>query len=287
MNRRRMKPNQKQNSKICLPTIKNTPVTDMGKYTWMFYGKPKIGKTSFAAQFDSNLLIALEPGYKSLSVYAVDVPSDNGWNILTQIKEELISGDTNFNTVTFDVGNIAYDLCLEHVCSDMGVTHPSDVSWGKAWKALSDNFKKLHLDLAANKFGLIVLAHEKIRETKSDEGIKIDQICPTFSSGAEDFYAGFIDTIGYYQYVGSTRYLLIRGNEEIIAGTRLSKNFNTPDGEPIYRIPMGNSEEEAYENLVTAFNNEQTETFKNIDKEESEEKKLKPILRKRNLKRRK
>jgi len=256
--------NRKNRKTFTLPTTKNEPITDMGKYTFLIYGKPKIGKTSLAAQFDKNLLIALEPGYKGLSVYAVDVPMENGWDRLNQIRNSLLNDDNSFKTISLDTANIIYDICLEHVCAEMGVSHPSDVDWGKAWKAVGDEFKKFNLDIMANNYGLVVLAHEKLKEIKNDAGIKIEQIGPAFSSGAEDFYAKTIDTIGYYHYIGSERYLLIRGNEEIIAGTRLSKNFLTAGGEPVVRVPMGNSAEEAHTNLNLAFNNEQMNTFKNI-----------------------
>ena len=73
-------------------------------------------------------------------------------------------------------------------------------------------------------------------------------------------------------------------NEEIIAGTRLSNNFLTPAGEKIYQIPMGENEQEAYNNLILAFNNKQTKTYENIniDKEERMVKRKTLLRRKRN-----
>ena len=74
-----------------------------------------------------------------------------------------------------------------------------------------------------------------------------------------------VDVVAYYQYIGNERYLTIRGDEEVTAGTRTKNHFLTPSGEPIFRIPMGKSEEEAFKNLENAFNNKQTETFEKVE----------------------
>jgi hypothetical protein len=44
------------------------------------------------------------------------------------------------------------------------------------------------------------------------------------------------------------------------AGCRLAENFRTPDGKPIHAIPMGNSVQESYDNLMAAFSNKQPST---------------------------
>lgn len=37
---------------------------NIGTYTYLFYGVPKIGKTTLACRFTNNLLIAAEKGYE-------------------------------------------------------------------------------------------------------------------------------------------------------------------------------------------------------------------------------
>jgi len=73
-----------------------------------------------------------------------------------------------------------------------------------------------------------------------------------------------VDIVAYYQYIGSDRFITIRGCEGLVAGSRCSANFKTPKGEAIWHIPAGDNEEEAYENFVTAFQNKQTDTFEDL-----------------------
>jgi len=49
--------------------------------------------------------------------------------------------------------------------------------------------------------------------------------------------------------------LILRGDDHVSAGHRLTENFRTPDGEDVEMINMGHSAEEAHKRFVAAFNN--------------------------------
>jgi len=67
--------------------------------------------------------------------------------------------------------------------------------------------------------------------------------------------------IGYYHIENNQRFLQIREDDFAMAGCRCEENFLTPDGQQIFKIPMGNTPKEAYDNIIKAFNNKQTQTF--------------------------
>ena len=246
---------------LCLPTERSVPDTNLAAYSWLIYGEKKIGKTSLCAEFPAALLLEFEPGAKSLSAFQMDVPA---WSDAIEICKLLGSTKHSYQNVVIDIGKIAYERCQSFVCERARIEHPGDLGFGKGWSILANEFKYFHLDLTANKLGTIIIAHEVMRERESYSGLKYQTLEPDLTGASMNFYHGMVDTIARYFYVGKKRFLAIRGDESIVAGTRCNNNFLTPSGEPIRYIPMGNSAKEAYANLVRAFNNQQTETYDSL-----------------------
>lgn len=69
---------------IALPKAKTTPTADLATKTTLIYGPPKIGKSTFAAQFPDALFFECEPGLGELSVYKV--PTYNWPDLLEACK---------------------------------------------------------------------------------------------------------------------------------------------------------------------------------------------------------
>jgi len=57
---------------LSLPTKKSAPATDLRELSALYYGREKIGKTSFLAEFEDNLFLMCEPGSKGLSILKRD-----------------------------------------------------------------------------------------------------------------------------------------------------------------------------------------------------------------------
>lgn len=264
---------------LSLPTEKSVPEVDIAVYTNLIFGKKKIGKTTLTSHFPEAFHFMFEPGSKALSIYDRMVPT---WEHFLGYIALLEEGNHKFKNAIIDTGAIAYDRCLEFICKKDGINHPSDKKdYGATWKKVSQEFERAHFRIISSGLGLIVIAHEKTEEIETRSGDKFDQIVPALSKQADEYYAGTIDNIFYYHFVGGQRFLTIRGDEFIVAGTRCEKNFLNQDGEQIYKIPMGTSSEEAYNNLVAAFNNKQVKTYKPLTERKEEETKVTVKLKKR------
>lgn len=261
-----------QSLNLSLPTERSVPSTNLRDYTNLFYGKKKIGKTTLSSHFPDTIHFMFEAGSKALAIYARIVPSwEHFLGYINLIENDFKKEKLRFKNAVIDTGAIAYDRCLEYICKREGINHPSDLKdWGANWKKISQEFERAHTRLSACGLGLLVIAHEKTDEIELRDGKKYNKIIPALSGQAEDYYAGAIDNIFYYEYVGDKRFLTIRGSQFVVAGTRCENNFLTPDGEEIYRIPMGKSSKEAYNNLLDAFNNKQIETYKPETKRKEE-----------------
>lgn len=245
-----------------LPTI-SKPSQRLEDYTWLIYGEKKIGKTSLVSHFPSAMFCMFEPGGKALAIR--QTPTIDRWEQFLQYIALLEKDTQGVKTVVIDPGNIAYDRCLDFICESENITHPGKVQdWGASWKLISQEFQKAHLRLAKLNLGFIVLAHAKVVNMETRSGQTFTKVIPVMSGSTEEFYAGVIDIIGYYHYFGAERFLQIRGDDFAQAGCRCESNFLTKSGEPIVRIPMGRSSKQAYENIVRAFNNGQSEAFGDV-----------------------
>lgn len=257
---------------LFLPSELSEPSEKFEDYSYLIFGRKKIGKTSTVSHFDRALFFMFEPGAKALRIYMVP---KNGcftdWEDVRKYVRLLAKGGHDFRTVVFDPGNKAYDLCLKWVCKREGIIHPGkQKDYGASWKAVSSEFENIHAQLASAGLAFVVIAHEKFND---DRNI----LEPKFSPATEDYYEGVIDNIWHYDYDGTERFLQIRGDKTIVAGTRCEGHYMTKDGRPIYKIPMGNSSSDGYNNILKAWNNAQERSY-GPDEEEK-----KPVSVKRKL----
>lgn len=232
---------------LSLPTEKSKPETDLSKYTILLYGQEKIGKTSFCAQFPKPIVLFFEPGGKDLSIYKKEIQD---WEHLRGLVKK-IKNDTTFQNVIFDTTDVAYNMCEKWTCAAQGIQDPGDGDYGSGWRAIRKEFTRVVLELTKCGKGVIFTSHATEKTVKTRFG-DFDRTVPTMSKQAREIIEPLVDIWVYYQYTDQkgNREFVIRGNQEISAGTRTKNHFLG-----INRIPAGASEEEAYKNFMDAFNN--------------------------------
>lgn len=248
---------------VQLPTEPNDPSDDISDYTMLLYGAKKIGKTSLAAQFPDALFLATEPGTKSLRVYSMNVLD---WKTLEGAVAAL-KKDRKFKTVVVDTIDLVYDMAFKDVCKRKMIAHPQDENdFGKTWGEIRQQFRGIINQLMTLNKGIIFLSHDTEKEITDREGDKIDRTQPTIPKQGLEEVEGLVDFVGHYGYFGDRRVLRIDGKEELVAGCRLEEHFIRKGGKPrtdgdrIKSVPMGNTAQEAYGNLIAAFNNQQSVT---------------------------
>lgn len=77
----------------------------------------KVGKTSLAAQFPKNLLLAFEPGYNALNNAMVQPVTK--WSEFKQVLKQLAKPEIQdkFDTITLDTIDLVWDACEKYICS--------------------------------------------------------------------------------------------------------------------------------------------------------------------------
>ncbi len=134
-------------SGLSLPEGPKEPDLDMNHYTILLYGREKIGKTQILSSFPDSLFFTTEPGTKGLRIaeFNADDGGCKNWSIFRRGVELLEEDRSKYKTVMIDTVDRAYDMCLDWVCNERGIEHPSGENngvedFGKAWRAVKMEF---------------------------------------------------------------------------------------------------------------------------------------------------
>ena len=210
----------------------------------LIYGKPKIGKTTFAASGEKVLLIATEMGYSEIpNVVAQDIFK---WTDFKLVVRQLTKPEARemYDVIAIDVASILYDLCEKYICQREAVSSIGEVPYGAGWGMAEKEFFDTFQILNEMKYGVIFIAHEKVRVEKSDDLGEREVVSPDLSKRAYNVINRMVDIIAYigveYREGVGERYLYTRGTRFLVAGSR---NPFLPE-----RIKFG------YDELVAALN---------------------------------
>jgi hypothetical protein len=197
-----------------------------GKYL-LLYSKPKVGKTSFAAQIDKNLILATELGTNAIDNLSV-VPILK-WADVKQVLKQLRDPKARelYNTVTFDTISIASDLVEKYICSREGVDSIRDIPFGQGFKMVAKELQETLREITLLGFGLILICHSKEKPSSftDEEGNTIPCVEPDLSKNVYSVCNSLVDGIFHigveFDKDGkSHRYLYTRQTPTIFAGSR-------------------------------------------------------------------
>lgn len=243
-----------------LPTEPTKPVTDLGQTTILIHGEKKIGKTSLVSKFPGAFFIMLEPGNEGLSIY---VAHPKTWLEFKAIAKSLRK-DKRFKTIVIDVVEKLYKLCVAYVCKREGCgdTPPSN-DYGATWALINKEFQSEldRLSMTKGK-GVVYLSHSTEKDFQTRDGDQYTKIVPNMPKGCADYVCGFVSIMIYYGYYGTERYLTLLGSQHLEGGQRIGQRFRTTKGKRVHSVPAGDDEQEAYENLLAAWGNQQELTGK-------------------------
>lgn len=258
----------KRHTRATLSVEKFKPSKILWHYPFLIYGAKKIGKTTLLSKFPKAYAFMFEPN-DSYELYKSDITN---WADFKELVPQFLSGQHKFESCWIDNGRNAYELAQNFVCRKAGVEHPSEMNdYGQTWAKIYSELSLPVRQLMQSRFGFSVTCHEIEKEIETRTGRTFIQVVPDLSSAATRLFCGEIYNIFYYHYDGSDRFLQIVGDDYVMAGNRMKGHFLTTKGERVARIPMGNSEEEAFENLIKAYNNEQADAFIRRDNKERKE----------------
>jgi len=103
--------------------------------TWLVFGAPKIGKTSFAAQWPECLILDMEGGTRYIGgVYVSKIKNlDELREAYAELRAAASEGKLKYKTVALDTIDVVNDWIEREVCEEMGIAHLGQAPFGGDW----------------------------------------------------------------------------------------------------------------------------------------------------------
>lgn len=236
---------------ITLPTERSV-VTNYNPKLLILFGKPKCGKSTLMASLDSNLIIDLEDGYRSLSVMAVQARSAND---LFEIRDAIIAKGKEIKRAPYRFITIDNATRLEEMSLAYAAELYRNTPMGSQWGYLKDNRGMilkdsktgkptpdpkadvrllpngsgyLYLRQAVRKLidmfkplcdSLILVAHVKEKQIKKDSE-EMSEMAVDLVGKLGDIICGEADAIGYIYREGNKTIVSFEGGDNTIREAR-------------------------------------------------------------------
>lgn len=199
----------------------NVVSRDLSGYVTYIFGEPKTGKTTMASQMKDALLLAFEPGYKTIpGIVAQEILS---WSQFKQVLNQLKKPEVKarYKSIIIDTVDIAIDLCEKSILDEHGVEKLTDIQWGEGSKALKKEIENSFRSIAQMGYALFMISHATIRPFTRMDGTTYDQIMPTVTAKLNTVICGMADVYGYAHKAmdenGHGRVMLtIRANDDTV-----------------------------------------------------------------------
>ncbi len=208
-----------------LPTKPAAISRNMHEYHWLIYGQPKIGKSTFASQFNKPLFIATEDRLKSLEVFKMPaVGCVKNWMeflmICREIEEAISKNKFPYSMIVVDTVDEALIMCSEYICTKHDMQHPSDKGYGKGWGFVTNEFIRVMKKLTSYGRGVIFVTHSVEKEVETRVS-KLTKIMPCIGGQAGERLSKMVDIIAYIGFDADNtdeRLIYLRGHEGLEAG---------------------------------------------------------------------
>jgi len=206
-----------------LPKTKTKPVDRLEEQIILIHGRPKIGKSTFASQFENPLFLATEPGLKSLETFQVIISNwSDMWDSINALKND----EHDFKTAVIDTVDNAWMWCEQYIVKQWNLAHDekeviihiSDLQYGKGTHLVRDEFRRAIVSLLNLGLGLIMISHSEDKEF-----LNRVRTVTTLPGTARRVVEGLADIILYATIKGDKRVLYTKPSGDHTAGDRTGR----------------------------------------------------------------
>lgn len=213
---------------IQLPTIKQKPITSNPRF-FVYFGKPKSGKSTIASMLEDNLIIDLEGGYDYLEALVIKAKSvDDLSKIATAImdKNKEIGGYA-YKYITIDNGTKLEELILPlalklYQDTPMGKSYNGDVRKlpnGAGYLYMREAFFKVIGMFRTLAPHFILIAHSSDRLINKD-GKELSEMSMDLTGKIARLAAADADAIAYVYRKKNQTIMNFNGGEDLIVEAR-------------------------------------------------------------------
>lgn len=212
---------------IQLPTQFTEPkaATVEGVRAMILFGPPKVGKTTFAAEWPDSLLVECEPeGADYVRSKKVQV------NSMEELREvfKLLATDTSFKTIVIDTLDQVAGWIEKDICKELGIANIMEAKKGERngsqWGEYKERVMGFVLSVLRMNRNVIFLCHAKKVESDGNGGILNPKTINIYGSTAINILS-MVNNIGYMfakEVEGGVvkRYLTFKAGNQVEAGSR-------------------------------------------------------------------
>lgn len=214
---------------IVLPKEKTIAKVYNPKFS-IFYGKPKVGKSSLVASLNSNLIIDLENGYQALSALVVQARSVKDFgDIVSAIREEIKNtGKKPYKYITIDNATRLEEICMSYAIQLYKSTNQGKNYQGTDIRTLPNGSGYMWLRMAVKKVidlfrdlsdHLILIAHTRDKQINV-EGQEVSEMTLDLTGKLGDILCGEADAIGYVYRKKNETIISFEGGNNIVREAR-------------------------------------------------------------------
>lgn len=199
----------------------STVSRDLSSYLIYIYGSPKVGKTTLAKDMGA-LILSCEDGTRAMTgAYSQIIKSWGDIKAIARYAKDP-KFKAKYKAIAVDTADIATSLCEKYVCQQADVDSIGKIPYGAGWSRYKKEFEDTFRALALEGYAILFISHDKTQQITKSNGDTYDRIGPTVSDSLNRAVMNMCDIIGYaYQEENSEdRYLILRGSNSIIAGSR-------------------------------------------------------------------
>ena len=132
-----------------IPDKKTEKARSLDGFSWLVYGKPKVGKSTFLSTFPNALFIPTEDRHKYLSI--AKIPAELGkyvsnWEQFKYVVDEIIKSKKEkkfkYKTIIIDPVDHLIGYCDDYICKKLGISSLSKGQYGQAYSEHKKEFQK-------------------------------------------------------------------------------------------------------------------------------------------------
>ncbi len=166
--------------------------------TVLLYGRAKVGKTTLANEFPNVLFLATESGHSHLECDKVNC---NSWSKFLEACALIAGGKHEYKTVCVDTIDNLVDYCTEAVCSENGISHPSELAMGRGWALVTTELKRAMMKLASLPVTVVFISHSSKEVIETSTGRKYDRWSISVSGKNKGVFLNMCDLILFIDFV--------------------------------------------------------------------------------------
>jgi len=163
----------------------------------VIYGIQKVGKTSFVSGDLNSVTVATEPGSDFMAARPVDIRKyDDFIDVLEEVKQHPLE----YSGIIVDTVDCLYDLCVDHVCRQLGVNDPGDPGYGKGWRELRKAWEGwLNYGNTFTRYRFISHMEQREIEKVNEHGLteKIPQLVQRFNGTKARWLDATVNIVGF------------------------------------------------------------------------------------------